>query len=104
MSKLFIEQEYLKILISVFDKCCPKATIWAYGSRLNGNAHEGSDLDLVVKDFGDKKCNLSEFREILSQSNIPFLIDILEFNSLPEAFQIEILKDYKVIYTAENQK
>ena len=98
MSKLFIKQEYLDLLISVFGRYCPKATIWAYGSRLNGNAHEGSDLDLAIKDFGDNNCCLSELKEILSQSNIPFLIDILEFNSLPESFQEEILNNYEVIY------
>ena len=104
MSRLFIEQEHLSNLISIFDKYCPKATIYAYGSRLNGDAHSGSDLDLAVKDFGDENCNLIELKEILSQSNIPFLVDILEFSSLPESFQKEILKDFEVIYPAENQK
>ncbi len=102
MSRLLIGQKYLKELISIFDKYCPKSTIFAYGSRLNGSAHCGSDLDLAVKDFGDEKCNISELIEILSQSDIPFLIDILEFNLLPESFQKEILKDYEVIYPAKN--
>ena len=98
MSRLFIEQEYLQNLVSIFDDYCPNATIYAYGSRLNGDAHSGSDLDLAVKDFGDDNCSLAELKEILSQSNIPFLVDILEFNLLPESFREEILKDNEIIY------
>lgn len=72
--------------------------VWAYGSRVDGTAHEGSDLDLVVKEFGQDDANLFELREELKESNIPFLIDIFEFNKLPESFQKEIEKNYVVIY------
>lgn len=102
MSRLFIEQEYLQNLVSIFDNYCPNATIFAYGSRLNGDAHSGSDLDLAVKNFGDNNCSLAELKEILSQSNIPFLVDILEFKSLPASFQKEILKDYEIIFPVKN--
>ena len=104
MTKLLIEQEYLENIVSIFSKYCPKATILAYGSRLGGNAHSGSDLDLAVKDFGDTNCNISELKEILSQSNIPFLVDILEFNSLSKSFQTEILSNFEVIYPVRTKK
>lgn len=98
MDRLLIKPEHLKMLKDIFVSYCPKAEIWAYGSRLNGNAHQGSDLDLVVKSFNDQSKNLYELKEILNDSNIPFLIDIHEFDKLPESFQKEIEKNYIVFY------
>ncbi len=98
MSNLFIKQEHLDMLRSIFKQYCPCAEVWAYGSRFGGDAHEGSDLDLVVKTFGDKKCTLAELKELLNDSNIPFLVDILEFDKIPVSFQNEIKRNYTVIY------
>lgn len=98
MNRLFIEPEYLEMLTNIFKQYCPNAEIWAYGSRLNGNAHEGSDLDLVVKNFNSSQANLFELRELISDSNIPFLIDIHEFDKLSKSFQDEIEKNYIIIY------
>ena len=55
MSKLFLRPQYLKILTDIFESYCPEAEIWAYGSRVKGDAHEGSDLDMVVKSFNSNK-------------------------------------------------
>ena len=86
------------MLMDIFHAYCPKAEIWAYGSRINGTAHSGSDLDLVVKSFNDENVNLYELKTLLNDSNIPFLIDIHKFDKLPESFQKEILKDYVKIF------
>lgn len=98
LERLFIKPEQLRMLTDIFDNYCPKAEIWAYGSRIKGEAHSGSDLDLVVKNFNSDEVYLSELRELIQESNIPFLVDIFEFESLPKSFQDEILKDYIVIY------
>lgn len=100
MSELFIEPKYLKMLKDIFNNYCPKAEIWAYGSRIKGEAHSGSDLDLVVKNFNDDNVYLFELQELLSESNIPFFVDIHEFDKLPQSFQDEIKKDYIVIYNS----
>ena len=97
MNKLFIEPRHLKMLKDILESYCPEAEIWAYGSRLTGDAHSGSDLDLVVKNFNSTDKYLYELKELLSESNIPFFVDIHEFDRLPESFQTEILKNYVVI-------
>ncbi len=86
------------MLTDIFKFYCPNAIVWAYGSRINGKAHDGSDLDLVVRDFGAKDLKLSKLRELINDSNIPFLVDINEFDKLPDYFKTEILKDYVEIY------
>lgn len=98
MSELFIKDEYLTMLRDIFSQYCPHAEVWAYGSRLNGNAHEGSDLDLVVKSFNETNKNINELKELIRESNIPFLVDINLYSSLPQSFQEEINKKYIKIF------
>ncbi len=88
----------LDLLQKIFRDYCPDAEIWAYGSRVNGDSHSGSDLDLTVKSFNDSKKRLYELKELLAESNITFLIDITDLNSLPFSFQDEIKKSYIVIF------
>lgn len=85
------------MLTDIFDSYCPDAEIWAYGSRVNGDAHDGSDLDLIVKSFNSKTANLAALKELLTESNIPFLVDINEFDKLSRTFQEEIKKNYIVL-------
>ena len=98
MNNLFIKPKYLQMLLNIFKAYCPEATIWAYGSRLGGDSHDGSDLDLAVIDFGDAKCSLGELKSLLSDSDIPFLVDVVEYSNLSDIFQKEILKNYIEIY------
>ena len=91
---LSIKEEYLNELKDIFNNYCPNAEIWAYGSRIKHDCHSGSDLDLVVKNFNDDNKNIIELRTLLNNSDIPFLIDINEFDKLPSYFQEEIKKEY----------
>ena len=97
MTDLFIKPQYLEILMQILNEYCPNAEVWAYGSRVNGQAHEGSDLDLVIKDFHSSSASLFELKELLENSSIPFLVDIHEYKHLPESFQNEINKNYVII-------
>ena len=80
--------------------------IWAYGSRVNGDAHDMSDLDLVVLTESKGKLDINElmdFKNILQKSNIPILIQVLDFNRIPESFQKNILNDYKILLNIEKE-
>ena len=72
--------------------------LWAYGSRVNGNAHDTSDLDLVIVPKDSQKLNIDElinFKEALQNSNIPILIQVLDWNRIPESFHRNILANYE---------
>ena len=101
MSRLFLNPRYLDMLLEIFRNYCPNAEIWAYGSRISGEAHEASDLDLVVKSFNDSSKNIYELKELVNNSDIPIIVDILDYNNIPESFQKEIEKNYIVIFGAE---
>lgn len=103
MTNILIKQSYLDEIILIIKKLCPNAVVWAYGSRVDGTAHAGSDLDLAVTDFGQEKACLYELQEEFKKSNIPFLIDIFELNKFPQSFQAEIEKNHVVIYNGQKK-
>ncbi|MCI1189334.1 nucleotidyltransferase domain-containing protein [Hymenobacter sp. DH14] len=77
-----------------------EVAVWAYGSRVNGNAHEGSDLDLVLRAPGlmplpDRL--LARFREALTDSNLPIFVDAHDWATLPASFHPRILDRYEVV-------
>lgn len=96
-----LKRKHFEELCAIFKKYCPKAEIWAYGSRIHGDSHDGSDLDMTVKSFNDPTKNLGELKELLDDSDIPFLMDVSEFNRLSVSFQTEILKNYIRLFPAE---
>ncbi len=98
MTNLNIKPEHLKMLKDIFQQYCPKAEIWVYGSRIKNQSHDGSDIDMVVKDFNDSNKNIAELKQLLNDSNVPFLMDIQEFDKLPDYFQKEILNEYEVLF------
>jgi predicted nucleotidyltransferase len=97
-SDLFVKPEALQEIRAIIGNMYPKAVVWAYGSRVGGDAHNGSDLDLVIMDFGQKDASIIDLKDALRESYVPFLIDIFEFNGLPASFQKEIMKKYVIIY------
>ena len=92
-SLILLEKKFLDELKNIFKSTVPDAQIWAYGSRVDGSAHSGSDLDLAMLGEG----NISALEQALQDSNIPFLVDVVKFENLPESFQQEILKKYYVL-------
>ena len=97
MTDLFIAPEHLEEIRSIICKLYPEAKVWAYGSRVDGSAHDASDLDLAVVDFGRPNGDIMILRNALRESNVPFPVDIFEFKLLPKSFQDEIAKKYVVI-------
>ena len=82
-----------------FAEHVPDAEVWAYGSRVNGMSHPGSDLDLVLRSptleqLGDGYYDLLE---AFQESNIPILIQAHDWARLPESFHREIERDYVVV-------
>ena len=99
---MILEEDYKKNIISLAEKFTVPLEIWAYGSRVNGDAHQASDLDLVVK-FTDANINIYDelmtFKKDLQESNIPILVEVRNFDLLPISFQENILRNHEVFYS-----
>ena len=83
----------------------PDAEVWAYGSRVNGQSHDGSDLDLALRAPGLEPLGYEYLKlvEALEQSNIPILVQAHDWARLPESFHREIERDYVVIQRGIDQ-
>ncbi len=46
--RLALPRRYRDQLEALLSEHVPGVEVWAYGSRVNGESHEGSDLDLVA--------------------------------------------------------
>ena len=90
---------YRRNLEGLLREYVPDAEVWAYGSRIAGESHEGSDLDLVVRDPELKPLRDSFFQllEAIEQSNIPILLQAHDWARLPVSFHVEIERDYVVV-------
>jgi len=86
-----------EILCSLLSRYLPDTPVWVYGSRVTGNAMPWSDLDLVVFTKAEQKYRLSLLKEALEESNLPFRIDLLEWDWLPDDFKANIEASHAVL-------
>jgi predicted nucleotidyltransferase len=97
-----LEPKYLSLIKKILLGQIPDKTVWVYGSRIKGTAHEGSDLDLLVIDDKEEISpkQLSALREKFTESNLPILIDIMSWSTIPEEFKKEIKQTHEILQSA----
>lgn len=96
-STLYLRDKDKVRLLHLLTTYLPTVTAWAYGSRVNGDAHEASDLDLVLRSVDLSPIPyeaLDDFLQALNDSNIPILVEARDWARLPTSFHEEILKRY----------
>jgi uncharacterized protein len=84
-------------LHQLLERHVPQAQVWAYGSRVNGQSHDTSDLDLVLRNPVDLKKPTEGFfdlKEALQESAIAILVDVHDWAYLPESFHRNIERAY----------
>ena len=89
---LHLSSRHREEIEALLHKHLPGVEVWAYGSRVNGQSHDGSDLDLVLR--GPKLAEidisrLADFIEALQDSTIPFLVEVRDWALLPKSFHRE---------------
>ena len=91
--RLHLSRKHRRILEALLREHLPDVEVWAYGSRVNGRSHDGSDLDLVLRGPGLKEIpigQLGDFWDAVSESSIPFLVEARDWARLPDRFRREI--------------
>ena len=79
--------------------------VWAYGSRVTGGAHTGSDLDLVIRSADLSPLPPAIYNEVywkIKDSNIPILVDLFDWSRLNETFHKNISQQYEVLFSSIN--
>ncbi len=101
--RLHLEPKHRQVLTALLREHLPDVEVWAYGSRVNGRSHDGSDLDLVLRGPGQGEIpadKLADFEEAVRESTIPFLVEARDWARLPERFHREIERDHVVLADA----
>lgn len=97
---LHLPDSYVDMVQTILHQHLPQAEVWAYGSRVNGDHHEASDLDLVVHQDADaltRMRSLDALREAFSESDLPLLVQVVDWAAIPESFRAEISRNYVVL-------
>ena len=104
--RLHLLPRHRQQLETLLRKHLPTVEVWAYGSRVNGQSHDGSDLDLVLRSLDLQPIpadSLASFSEALQESNIPFLVEAHDWARLPKSFYPEIEREYVVLVAADSK-
>lgn len=100
LAQLQLALAHRQILQALLEQYVPTAEVWAYGSRVTGGAHEGSDLDLVLRhppDLTQDVPGWAELKEALQDSALPMLVEVHLWARLPTRFHRNIEADYVLL-------
>ena len=97
-----VSPQHLSMIKDLLHTYIPNTPVWAFGSRVKGAARPSSDLDLVAFIGEEQKPRLSELKEALEESNVPFRIDLHSWNELPDVFKHTIEQEYAVVQEADS--
>lgn len=89
-----VSEEELKIIENILEPFKDKYGFFAYGSRVKGNFRELSDLDIMVK--GKEPININdkeELKEKFDNSNLSYVVNLVDYFSLTESFYNIIKED-----------
>jgi predicted nucleotidyltransferase len=98
---MLIREKDIQALRQIFSTIKTPVQVWAYGSRVSGTAHTGSDLDLVIRTESLHPLPLDIFIglcEKIRDSNIPILVELRDWAHLPQSFHENIQRQYEVVF------
>lgn len=99
---MLLREKDKQTLLQIFSSVNLPFEVWAYGSRVSGTAHTGSDLDLVIRNQNLKPLPFDVYaalNEKIKDSNIPVLVELRDWAMLPESFHSNIAQQYEVLFT-----
>ena len=100
--KLDIKRNDQKILMDLLKKYLPDSLIWAFGSRVKFTSNPHSDLDLTAFITPQQEDNFNNLKDALAESDLPFRVDLHDWNAIPDNFRKNIMEKYVVLQEVKN--
>ena len=94
-----MNNKYINTLKEVFNQYLAneKVKIFLFGSRARKSNYPFSDIDIGIIPYGKIDENkLTLIKEKIENSNIPYKVEIINFNNTSEDFRKEALKDIEI--------
>ncbi len=93
-----LEPRHLESVRRILSAHLPGVEVRAFGSRVRGTARAFSDLDLAVVADGPLPVDrLEALRDAFSASELPILVDVLDWHAVSPAFRAVIDARYEVV-------
>ncbi len=93
-----LSEKELRIVKNVLKNYVSDYEVLVFGSRVTGNTHKYSDLDIAIR--GADKIDLlvlAAVKDEFQNTDLPFRVDIIDFNRITPEFQAVILSNYSSI-------
>ena len=93
-----LQASHLQEIRRILAAHVPDCEVRAFGSRINGRAQKYSDLDLALvrkEKFDWRK--LEALKDAFAESDLPIMIDVLDWNAISDEFQRVIENAFTVI-------
>lgn len=93
-----IRPKDIEIVRSILRRNLPEdASVWVFGSRAQGKARRGADLDLAL-DAGRplSKSESYALADAFEQSDLPYTVDVVDLRTVTESFKA-IIEAEKVL-------
>lgn len=100
-----IPQQHLKTIKNILKKNVPDFEVRLFGSRLKWTAKKYSDVDLAI--LGEGKIQnkiIFNLQDDFEESDLPYTVDILDWNRISPEFKKNIEKKYEVIQKGRSLK
>jgi predicted nucleotidyltransferase len=94
---LDLSERELAIVQGIVRKHVPRVAVWAFGSRVKGDARRYSDLDhAVIAHTPLPLAVRGALQDDFAESDLPFRVDVLDWATTGEAFR-RVIEQNKTI-------
>ena len=93
-----LEEQYLEEIQRILAVKVPDCEVRVFGSRVKGKAHKFSKLNLAL--VGKEKLDwrkIELLKDVFSATDIPIIIDVIDFNAISDEFKAIIEHNYEII-------
>lgn len=106
-SRMGVAEHHLEAIVQLVKREIPECEVWVFGSRADGSSYDGSDIDLAIRGGGgadDDAGGSVDWRKIfnlqngLDESAIPYMVDLLPWETLPPRIQARAQEHHIVIH------
>lgn len=88
----------IQAIEGIFSKFPEVETVCIFGSRAKGSFKAGSDVDLAIMNKGLNNKTLLRLKNEFEESNLPYVIDLVNFHSLTNAEFIDHIKRMGIVF------
>ncbi len=103
-ARIDVSEKDLNNLHQLLTRYLPNTKVWAFGSRVKWTSRSDSDLDLVVFATKEQSRQVHNLKDALQESSLPFRVDVLVWDNIPDTFRENIKQQYIVLIDLESSK